>query len=301
MQRQTASMNGANLLTIRHVVTRLKEAGVTAAVFKGPASQHRAYGQFFVRASSDVDLLVRRSDFNAVRRTLEAGGHKLAPECRSLWWTNFLGEQHFKPTIPGLLTVDLHHKLQQPGCPAPRNVDAFMEDLDTVAVGTVAVPILSRVHVVLVTAINLVKALSHREPAGGYASDLAALLLKFDANEFDKLETAARAQGLRNTLHLALRSIRVLFGLVPPYAPSVGDDVLEEVSDVLFAELVMRPDTPGILWPKRRTLLWALCDRKSDYLGELARAATSEVARRIFEPRRPRVEALRVEQASASA
>ncbi|MDB5621964.1 MAG: hypothetical protein JWR39_527, partial [Devosia sp.] len=50
--------------------------------------------------------------------------------------------------------------------------------------------------------------------------------------------------------------------------------------------MLLTPDDPELVWPRRREVLWELCLRRpGQYTKEVARALASEAALRIFEPR----------------
>ncbi len=173
-QDATVRLNTRHLVTLRHLVPILETNRVETIVIKGPCAQMLLHGDFFAKPSSDVDLLVSRRDFDRASAVIANSGFAVAEECFSLWWKVFLGEQHFLTGDRSRTAVDLHHRTQQPGCPAPWEPELFLLQRVAVAVGASKVPTLSRSHATLLSCMSLAKALVHREPAGGHACDIAA-------------------------------------------------------------------------------------------------------------------------------
>lgn len=274
----TSRMNGNNLLTMRRVVPEFEKAGLSFVVFKGPLQQQQIYGSLFVRPSSDLDLLVAPADFGRSGPLLHRSGYVLAKECRSIWWRAGLGEQHFQSAGSAAVTIDLHHRLQQPGCPLPADPGTFLEQREPVVIAGQSLPSLSPVHTQLLSAMSLVKALHHREPCARYAIDLWALGRRHDADHWDRVRAEAGRQGLTNTLELALRGARLLFPDETSLPMSSGT-VLPEVDDRCLATMILRPADPGLVWPRRRRLLEALTDRKRDYLSHLSLMIGSDLLR----------------------
>lgn len=278
----TSRMNGGNLLAMRAVLPRLEREGVPVLVFKGPVLQSLAYGDMFHRPASDLDLLVRPQDFARAGRVLDQLQYRLADDCRTLWWTAGLGEQHYRGGRSGETTIDLHHRVQQPGCPLPKQPEAFLDERRTVVVAGQPVPTLSVVHTLLLSAMSCVKALHHREPAARYAIDLAALGKGLDAEGWRAVDEDARRQGLLSTLGLALRVTGLMVGRdILAGAPQAA--VLTRTSDATLTQMALNPGAPGIDWPRRRSLLFALYDRKRDYPFGLAAMVGSDLLRQASE------------------
>lgn len=274
----TLRMNGTNLMTMRRVLPELERAGLSFVVFKGPLQQQQIYGSLFVRPSSDLDLLVAPVDFGRSAPLLNRSGYVLAKECRSIWWRAGLGEQHFEAVDPASVTIDLHHRLQQPGCPLPSEPSAFLRQCEPVVIAGQSLPSLSSIHTQLLSAMSLVKALHHHEPCARYAIDLWALGRQHDADQWGRVRAEADRQGLTNTLQLALRAARLLFP-DETRLPAPSEVILADVDDRNLAAMILRPTDPGLVWPRRRRLLEALTDRKQDYLGHLSLMIGSDLLR----------------------
>lgn len=282
--RQRALMiNSVNLSTVQRVSAALDGASLGFVVLKGPLQLRVLYGDYFARPSSDLDLLVDRRDYDRAADVLRGLGYVAAERCESRWWRHYLGEQHFQPPNRSLATVDLHHRVQQPGCPAPRELASYIGNSDRTALGSAEVPVLSPVHASLLAAISFVKATFHREHALRYLGDLAAQILAMSEQERHVLNVVARAQGISHLLAFAWDCAATLLPLSLP-APAVRR-TLRSLDREMLAAMVLSPEDPAIDWPKRRHLLWHLCDpigplgRIGVYAAEAGFAAAAELSR----------------------
>jgi len=283
------AMNGLNLKSLSDIAILLRQGGVEYVLFKGPVGQHDAYGVYFQRPSSDVDILVDRRDFPQCRALLEQAGYALPAECDRIWWRSFLGEQHFFSVGQRRATVDLHHRLQQPGCPHPRNVRAFVTDVAIHQLNGVDIPCISLIHATLLASLSFVKSLVQHCHAAAYLADFSALLLRLSPAERLELHRRAVAQDVEHSLRFALACAQSMFAVRVPELPAsipverlFGDDL---------TRAIFTPDDPAIVWPRLRQLLWALCDdsRPGQRLGTYIRVGgsflASKIARKLPAPR----------------
>ncbi len=252
-------LNAFNLGSIAPVAAALHAGGFRFALFKGPVYQNIAYGDYFIRPATDIDVLVARADFAPASDRLRAIGYDLPEECDRLWWRHFLGEQHFFAADGTRATVDLHHRIQQPGCPPPRRTRLYLDDVQPVRLGGADIPFISPIHAALLASISLVKATTQHKHAAIYLADFCRLTAQLTREERQELSARAQRQGLTNTLRFAVHCGVALFelppldGLPPPLAkPALsGTDLLMALFD---------PDHPALRRPRLRALLWTLCD-----------------------------------------
>lgn len=284
--RQRALMiNSVNLSTVQRVSGALDAASIGFVVLKGPLLLRALYGDYFARPSSDLDLLVDRHDYDRAAEVLRALGYAPAERCESRWWLHYLGEQHFVPPGRSLATVDLHHRVQQPGCPAPRETASYIGNGRRMALGSADIPVLSTIHACLLAAIGFVKAAFHREHSLRYLADLAAQILAMSEQERHVLDVVARAQGIRHLLAFAWDCAGALLPVALPPAPVRRP--MRSLDPATLAAMSLSPEDPAIAWPKRRHLLWHLCDpigpfgRIGAYAGEAGFAAAAEISRLI--------------------
>lgn len=284
-------VNSANLATIGKLVTAFDRAKIAFAVFKGPLQQQTLWGDHFTRPSGDVDVLTSAGQFDAAVRVLLDLGYELPAECATPWWRYFLGEQHLFTPDSRLSVVDLHHRVQQPGCPAPRHLADYVRRAERVPLGRVMVPTLPRIDAALLSSISLVKALFHREPAAGYVVDLALAAAQMPDADRAALTVLARRQRMTATLSFALRCVDRLLG---PGAPNgLPEAANRSVVDDDLARLVITPWQDDLDWPRRRQILWELCDggparKLATYLHETSWALAGEASHRLWQSKASR-------------
>lgn len=273
-RRLTAQMNGAGLLSMRRLMTAMRGLTDPVVVYKGVVLQQHLYGTPFARPASDIDILTRPSAYNTVSSHLQRAGYDLDRHTDTLWWRWFLAEQQFRDSA-GSQTVDLHHRLQQPGCPMPRRTERLIACASPTSFLGGEVLTFRDDHALLVAAMSVAKALHHREPAGRYVSDAERFLRRFSPEDWSRLDKEAIDMGLGRTLDLAVRCVDVVFATIPP---GQRRDILPKVSDVALRDMVLAPGQAR--WIRRRELLRALCDKPSDAISAWMLMAASETARR---------------------
>jgi len=282
-QNATAAWNAANFAVIRELCPALDAAGVAHALMKGPLAQKRLYGDYFVKPSTDVDLLVDAQGYARARDVLEDLGWRLSPLCDTAWWRVFLGEQHFsRSTAPYAAIIDLHFRMQQPGSPAPRRPRDFMRTATATQLGETGVRVFAPEYACLHASMSLVKALMHREAAGGYGADIAAFVRTRDEVAMQRLHDLAREQGLALTLALGLAAASSLFGAHAPGRARNARQPLAGLTDIDLADMVLAPARLEGAWPARTKMLWALMDAKINYPHEVIWSVASEACRQII-------------------
>lgn len=281
----TARMNGESLLLMRNLVRLLADLPAPTVVYKGVLLQEQLYGTPFARPSSDVDILTAPRHYAAVAARLTRAGYALDPHTATIWWRRFLAEQQFR--APGAKqSIDLHHRIQQPGCPLPRAPERFLAEARRRPALGGQVLVLRHDHALLVAAMSLAKALHHREPSGRYASDVAWMLRRLSAADWEAAVAEAELQGQRRTLDLAVRCADAIFG---PSQKPLSRPILEEIDDPGLQGMLLAPASTGA-WIRRRRLLAAISDRRRDFPRDWLLMAASETARRASpSPERPHV------------
>jgi len=243
----------------------LDSADIPWIAYKGVIAQTQLGLEAAHRPSNDLDVLVHHADFKRALQVLDEAACHHDEQFAGPWWQDWLGEVPVRPPGGIGLTIDLHHKLQQPGCPAPRHIGEWLDNRVHIALGGLSVPAPDAVSLGLLCAINVVKAFAHRELAGSHAMDLARILLREGPGFHADLEQFALRQGMTETLAMARQAVAALIG-----APIPGKR----------ARLAWEPDWIGmILTPSQqtdermrgRTLLWALSEGRS--LARVARFA----------------------------
>ncbi|TIV62893.1 MAG: hypothetical protein E5V89_32465, partial [Mesorhizobium sp.] len=224
---------------------------------KGPLQQQLLYGDHFMKPSGDVDILVSPAGFSAAREALRSAGYEVAGKSRSVWWVRFLGEQHMvRDDGVRAATVDLHHRLQQPGSPSPRDIDGFLRRRREVTVAGAAMPLISASDMLLLSCISVAKAFFNREPCAGYVCDVRAAASRLSEAEQQKVLDHAAGQGLADTLLLGLRAADVLLGGTATLLSDRAVRILARIDNADLFHMVIAPWLSSLRWPQRRTVLW---------------------------------------------
>lgn len=293
LARAQAMMGNLKMIELaRLAIPRLDDAGIRSVVFKGPFLNRQLHGDPFFRRSSDLDLLVARHMFAKAVAVL--GEHGFRPRRRgaSQWWVHGLGEVHLQHDNGG--TIDLHHRVQQPGCPVARKSIEFLRavpeilDLDGVSVATLR----PRFALVL-SALNLLKGVMKRQPSAHYALDVAAGTLALDQSELAQLGAFAHRQGLLRSMQLAILIASRTFGMRFSLPAILSPDRAEDrplPADWPIETMVLDPSHEGLEWPRRRRLLWAMSDgtrpfaKSVNFARDAAKALASETLRLLTSP-----------------
>ncbi len=262
----------------------LARAHIAGLAFKGPFQHRQIHGDPFFARSGDLDLLVPRESFTAALKAFEAEGFERR-EDTSTWWTSALGEVHLVHPQGGV--IDLHYRLQQPGCPPPHDLPQFLDDAVREQVGAAEVAVPSKAHAVLICALNFAKEFAHRRMSARYAYDFSAGLLGMDAEQRRLFAELAQHQRLTGTVSFAAALAGTIFDVELPLCPPLERRALPDwaTRDAVLA-MVFDPEEPGTIWPRRRAILWAMCSgagrsqRAAEYAREALRMFASEALRR---------------------
>ncbi|OHV90255.1 nucleotidyltransferase family protein [Mesorhizobium sp. ORS 3428] len=284
-RRRTMSMNAACIGDSIAIHQVLRDRRIDFVFLKGPLQQRLLYGDHFIKPSGDVDILVSPAGFSAARKALRSADYEVAAKSRSVWWVRFLGEQHMVRDYGGrAATVDLHHRLQQPGSPSPRDIDGFLRRKRQVEIAGTAMPLISAPDTLLLSCISVAKAFFNREPCAGYVCDVRAAANRLSEAEQQMALDLAAEVGLADTLLLGLRAADVLLGGTATLLSDRATRILARIENVDLFHMVIAPWLSSLRWPQRRTLLWELCGREPvRYLAEAGWAASADLSRRIFE------------------
>jgi hypothetical protein len=282
---RAAISNGRVMALARIAFPVLASAGIPALAFKGPFQHRQIHGDAFFCRSGDLDLLVAREHFDAALAAFAADG--FAPrEDTSAWWRTMLGEVHLVHPQGGV--IDLHHRLQQPGCPPPRDIGAFLGASRRESVGGVTIAVPTHAQAVMIAALNFIKEFAHRRPSARYAYDVAAGILAMGEARRRAFAALAEDQRLEGTVGLAVALCERIFGIDLPLAAPLRAAELPgwAARDALLA-MIFDPEGPATPWPRRRAVLWAMCSRggtrrASEFSREAARMFASEALRRAM-------------------
>ncbi|MDT0577011.1 nucleotidyltransferase family protein [Croceicoccus sp. F390] len=295
MAKQRMGILRWNLSNLAHAFNAsalVARAGIDVLVIKGVSRSHAVYGAYDMRIASDIDLLVPRLDYEAASEVLCQHGFRRGVSQSSRWWHHYLGESPFLPRTAGM-TVDLHHRLQQPGGPPPRHLAEFFAH-STASNGAAGadrtapdakLPQLSPEYAFLVTLISFSKAVRAGEPWISHAHEIATVLLRMQLSARQHMLELARHQGLDRLLMDAVDHSQRLFAI------DLGLGASNTMPDATHGEDALLLSATGISSagekPFRRTRLqwrWTHGDglaRSARFGQERARLASSDMRRAV--------------------
>lgn len=283
-QRLTFEANTGILEHALNAMAALDAAGLVAVVMKGPTQQQQLHGTYFARPSGDLDIITSSRDYRDAMRVLGGIGFRPLGRARSAWWDHFLGEHHLANASARWGTIDLHHRLQQPGSPQVRHTADVIAAAESMPFRGRSLRVVARRHVPMISALNLVKGLYGRDTGGAaHACDLVVSLRFGEPNRVAAFLDRAGHFGVRGTAILALKIVASSFAM--PVAPVEAEiqAMLPEITDDQLRAMVFAPATLDA-WPKRRAILRAACGGPMRFAREAAWAGLSEAVLRLESP-----------------
>ncbi len=281
---RAAVSNGRVYGLARIAFPLLARADIPAIAFKGPFQHRQIHGDPFFCRSGDLDLLVPRRCFTDALRAFESEGFERRDDT-SRWWTTALGEVHLVHPQGGV--IDLHYRLQQPGCPPPRDLPQFLREAEHEQVGAAEIAVPTKAHAVLICALNLTKEFAHRRMSARYAYDFAAGVLCMDAQQRREFAALAEHQRLTGTVGFAAALAGTIFDIELPLCPPLmRRDLPQWANRNAVLAMAFDPEATGTPWPRRRAILWAMCSgsggprKTAEFSREAARVVVSEALRR---------------------
>ena len=271
-QHECLARNMANLATAARLVRILDTHGIEAIAFKGVLRSFAVYGRWNARVAHDLDLLVETRDYRVAGAVLEANGFDAACPPMSRWWHRDLGESPYLPSSPGAPIVDLHHRLQQPGAPAPERLDPLFARARHFELGGYRIRTLDPLDAAMVTASGYAKALRAGESWLVYAHELAAVLAASDEAQRRALDRHAERSGMDRLWREAASVAHDLF-----LATETGEAGARR-ADLMRSAL--GDAAGGRRWAVRSELLWRWTDgrmrRPLRFAAEMVRVRRSD-------------------------
>ena len=187
--------NMANLGVTATVCSILRTHGIKAISMKGVLRAQALYGSYDARPAQDTDILVSSADYRSAIDVLAANGFYSPIPATSKWWHDYLGESPHLP-VNGGTTVDLHHKVRQPGTPAPTDIARIIAAARIARVGGREIPVMSDMDAAMLTASSLGKAIRNDEVWLHYAHELFVVTSALDAAQRAAYDDYARELGV---------------------------------------------------------------------------------------------------------
>lgn len=234
-----SALSGFLINELARVVRRLREADIPVITLKGPVLAQKIYGDTALRSSVDLDILIRREDFEALVRVLQHDGYEPAKKLgkgvrRRL--TLFLSQQ--LPLSRGrVFHVDVHTRIMPPGYNYPVSFDELYQRRQSVLVKEEKVYSLGDEDLVQVLCFHGAK---NRWEALRHICDVAEVIRARPGLRWD--EVFQRARDIRGERILALGlylAERVLEAPLPAFAservrqhaqiPEVGERIIRRL------------------------------------------------------------------------
>ena len=276
-KRQLLMASLFNLEWTIKVTKALRGAGIEALVLKGPIQSSLVYNRWDIHRSGDVDLLVRPDHFKQAGDALVQHGFQPVFDQTDQWWADHLGEEPYhNPSVRSPI-IDLHHRVQQPGGPFPRDPERFFADSVHTHYSGEDIPVLSVGHGAVLAAISYGKALAEGAPWMHYAHELATVYAAFSPVERDALRELAVFHGVHRLLDDALFAGRILFAAQTDPDSRVSEADFERVLQSAFGL-----DSRKRLFRSRKLWAWTdgtLPERVVEFGRGLMRVWQSEMAR----------------------
>jgi hypothetical protein len=157
--REELSSNAFEMLRwTRELVAILEEFaanGIIGLPYKGPALASLAYGDISLRQTGDLDIFVRRRDFSRASALLSARGYRSAYPLSAARRTALHASGHHELfTDSNDSHVELHWRTMKNTFPFDFNHDALWDRAETVDLGGVSVPSISRSDLLLMLAVH---------------------------------------------------------------------------------------------------------------------------------------------------
>lgn len=232
---------------LRRVLPAIEESGVTAVALKGPVLAERLYPEAALRASGDLDLLVRPADLARAREVLEQSGYRRRPGAPPDHAMIFDGA--------GGGVIDLHHRAS-----AGFGTTLEAEDLlaravlyRTESVGPAR--ILSREDEFLYLAVHAAR---HRFQKLRWLYELRLFVERHPDLAWGTVGDRARALHVRRAVSLACGVLerRLRVRLPEPVTVRRWRDILRLRAAVALAALA--DVGPGGTWTKTYRVFWQL-------------------------------------------
>ncbi len=254
--------------------------GIDVVCVKGTARAYEVYGKWDARFTHDIDLLVRARDYRGATKVLTSTGYEAPISEHDVWWHEYLGESPYLPVATTGPTVDLHHKLHQPGTPALTNLEPLHKNRVMRDLGNFSLPMLDKRDAMMLTANSFGKAIRARQPWLSYAHEIAYARANDPEMTDDILDEYAARSGMNRVWEHAKAVADKAFGK-DGFRPGLAADFADAARDQFLPEQVSF---------YRSRLLWRWSEgtvlRPITFLRELAWVTMADIQHDLFASRR---------------
>jgi glycosyltransferase involved in cell wall biosynthesis len=223
------------------VLSALRDRGIDALPYKGPMLAARLYGNLALRASGDLDIIVRPSDVLQARDVIADLGYRPHHSISAEQIPFMLARKYSETLVrPDVAHVELHWGFTNRDVPFELSFDDVMARARTTQLGQTTVPILGHEDLALVLCVHGAK---HRWNRLEWIAGLSTLIRTVAGLDYDAvLSRASSLRSYRRALLGFLVSGELLDAPVPPAIVSnarldvrilaLCNEVLQSLSDV---------------------------------------------------------------------
>lgn len=258
--RSIVALNLALTGELGRLLVELEGVGCRPVVLKGPALAVGVYGDLSSRPFGDVDVVVDPPDARRAWDLLEARGCRAAPPIPPRWreaWLRSTHEQLFGRDDSPLL-VDLHWELMARGYSYTMTLEDVRPRLARVSLGAVEASTLGPEDNLLFLCAH---GLKHDWESLSWLVDVAELVRRHPALDWDAVRRWSRVRGRLRTVQLGLRLAQRLLGAPVPaevLADGSGDPslpALAEAVEAAFLDPAAAPSRRGV-WARTVRSVW---------------------------------------------
>lgn len=246
------------LLETHRLVACLAENGIDAIPFKGPLLAIMLYDDLSMRVSGDIDLVVRRSDFQRAKALLVARGYRNESDRRQ----EKQRRQAHLVRDDGRV-IDLHWSIATDVIDLKDVDDYLWRSLDTMTVQSRAFVTYRPVVMLNILCMHAVK---ERWRELGRACEIARFLRRFPGITWAELRACGERFGTTRALLLGVKLARETTGCrIPPEAAREieADPALARMEEQVWERLVYGEATDPLLDRKHR--FWDLSSDRRGY------------------------------------
>ncbi|MDD4652334.1 MAG: nucleotidyltransferase family protein [Methanothrix sp.] len=249
-----------NLIIAREllgILTALRESGIEAVPFKGPALSLMAYGDITCRSFSDLDIMVAKDDVLLAKDVLISRGYRPQVSFTAKQERNILKnvcEYNFVRENPHLL-VEIHWRFHTDYYSVPAS-DGIWSRLESINLEGLPVPSFSADDLVLVLCSHAAR---HEWAQLKFVSDFAGLISQQQI-DWDQVVASAHKMGLLRILHINLFLAQDLLGAKLPMRMinEMGPDCsAKEMARNMSEKLFSGNNTNNKGGPIEKYLFWA--------------------------------------------
>ena len=214
----------ANTQNVLHLVGKqlklfhlFREHHIPTAIFKGSALAQAAYGDFSLRQTGDIDVLISRDDFHRAKALLESLGYQMSPQLTAAQLSSHLASNCEIQFVRDdwFTIVDLHWALAPKSFVFKMETDEMLSRLQPISIAGTEIDTLATEDQIVYLSMHGAK---HLWRALEWISSLAELLRSTESIAWDTVVERAENAHATRMLALGLRLAESLSNVEIPAA-----------------------------------------------------------------------------------